>query len=177
MGRGRYQAAGRPRGFWPGGAAGGVAATPTERLARRSIVLPPVPTPAGSYSPVVVEGGIATVSGQIVTSDGAAVHPGTVDREVEPALARELARQATLQALSALSDALGSIDRVRRIVRVGVFVASSPGFTRQHEVANGATELLLELFGEDGRPARAAVGVVALPLNAPVEVEMSVAVG
>jgi enamine deaminase RidA (YjgF/YER057c/UK114 family) len=152
-----------------------MASTPTEQLARRSIVLPPAPKPAGSYAPVVVEGGLATVSGQIVTRDGQAVHPGAVGREVDPATARELARTATLQALSALSATLGSIDRVRRVVRLGVYVASDPGFSRQHEVANGASELLIELFGEAGRPARVALGVVALPLNAPVQVELTVA--
>jgi enamine deaminase RidA (YjgF/YER057c/UK114 family) len=153
-----------------------VAATPTEQLARRSIVLPPVPKPAGSYAPVVVEGAMATVSGQIVTKDGRAVHPGAVDRDVDAGTARDLARQATLQALSAIAGALGSLDRVRRVLRVAVYVASSPGFTRQHEVANGATELLLEVFGEAGRPARVAMGVVALPLDAPVQVELTVAI-
>ena len=146
-----------------------------EQLARRSIVLPPVPKPAGSYAPVVVEGSFATVSGQIVTKDGRAVHPGTVDRDVDASTARDLTRLATLQALSALTGALGSLDRVRRVVRAAVYVASSPGFVRQHEVANGATELLLEVFGEAGRPARVAMGVVALPLDAPVEVELTVA--
>jgi enamine deaminase RidA (YjgF/YER057c/UK114 family) len=153
-----------------------VAATPSHELSRRSIVLPPPPRPAGSYAPVVVEGGWATVSGQVVTRDGAAVHPGVVDRDVDAADARELARLATLQALSALAASLGSIDRVRRVVRLAVYVASSPGFVRQHEVANGASELLIELFGEAGRPARVAMGVVSLPLDAPVEVELTVAI-
>ena len=78
--------------------------------------------------------------------------------------------------MSALADRLGSLDRVRRVLRVVVFVASSEGFVRQHEVANGATDVLVEVFGDTGRPARAALGVVALPLNAPVEVELLVAV-
>jgi enamine deaminase RidA (YjgF/YER057c/UK114 family) len=119
--------------------------------------------------------GLAWVSGQIVTQDGKVVSPGTVDAQVSAENAKQLARRATLQALSALAQALGSIDRVSRIVRVGVYVASSPGFFRQHEVANGATELLIEIFGEDGRPARASVGVPSLPLNAPIEVELWVA--
>jgi enamine deaminase RidA (YjgF/YER057c/UK114 family) len=125
---------------------------------------------------VVVDGAVATVSGQIVTKDGQAVHPGAVDRDVDPATARDLARLATLQALAALAAALGSVDRVRRVLRLAVYVASSPGFARQHEVANGASELLIEVFGESGRPARVAIGVVALPLNAPVQVELTVAV-
>jgi enamine deaminase RidA (YjgF/YER057c/UK114 family) len=149
---------------------------PSDRLRELGITLPPPPRPVGSYTAALVEGGSAFVSGQIVTKDGAAVHPGRVDRDVPVARAQELARLATLQALSALADKLGTIDRVRRILRVAVFVASAEGFVRQHEVANGATDLLVEIFGESGRPARAAVGVTALPLNAPVEIELLAAV-
>lgn len=148
-----------------------VAATPSERLRELGLVLPPPPQPAGTYSPVVLEGDHAWVSGQIVTDAGSVVRPGLVDRDVPVDVARDLARRAALQALSALAAALGSIDRVQRFLRVTVYVASSPGFARQHEVANGATELLVEVFGDTGRPARAAVGVASLPLNAPVEVE------
>ncbi|MFZ0700152.1 MAG: RidA family protein [Thermoplasmata archaeon] len=148
----------------------------TERLHELGIELPPPPKPVGSYMPVVVDGSIAWVSGQIVAEAGAAVHPGLVDRDVSAEIAKELARRATLQALSALAASLGSLDRVRRIVRVVVFVASSPGFVRQHEVGNGATDLLVQLFGEAARPARVSVGVAALPLNGPVEVEIVAAV-
>ena len=116
----------------------------------------------------------AWVSGQIVTEAGQVVAPGQVDRDVSVDFAQELARRASLQAVSALQSALGSIDRIRRIERVIVYVSSSPGFYRQHEVANGATDVLVEIWGEDGRPARAAVGVAALPLNAPIEVELVV---
>jgi enamine deaminase RidA (YjgF/YER057c/UK114 family) len=117
----------------------------------------------------------AWVSGQIVLQDGAMLHPGLVDRDVSPETAKEVARRAALQALSALEASLGSLDRVRRIVRVTVYVASVSTFQRQHEVANGATEVLTSVFGEAGRPARAAIGVASLPLNAPVEVDMVVA--
>lgn len=103
------------------------------------------------------------------------LHPGLVDRDVSPETAKEVARRAALQALSALAASLGSIDRVRRIVRVSVYVASVPTFHRQHEVANGATEVLTAIFGDAGRPARAAIGVASLPLNAPIEIEMVVA--
>lgn len=123
------------------------------------------------------EGRIASVAGQIVLENGAIVHPGLVDRDVPADAARALARRASLQALSALEAELGSIDRIERFLRVAVYVASSPGFVRQHEVANGATDLLVELFGDAGRPARLAVGVAGLPLNAPVEVEFQLAVG
>jgi enamine deaminase RidA (YjgF/YER057c/UK114 family) len=125
---------------------------------------------------VVVDGNRAWVSGQIVARDGSVLFPGKVDAEVSPAQAREVARLATLQALSALAHTLGSLDRIRRVLRVGVYVASIPTFTQQHEVGNGATELLIEVFEEAGRAARASVGVQSLPLNAPVEVELLVAV-
>lgn len=154
-----------------------MSATVSERLRERGVELPPPPAPAGTYSPVVVQDGRAWVSGQVVLEGGVAVSPGVVDRDVDAGTARALARRATLQALSALAAALGSVDRVRRILRVAVYVASSPSFVRQHEVANGATELLVDLFGDDGRPARVAMGVAALPLNAPVEVELLAAVG
>lgn len=149
---------------------------PSERLRELGIVLPPPARPVGTYVPVVVERGEAWVSGQVVTEDGRAVHPGRVDREVPVAVAQEVARRAAVQALSALDAALGSIDRVRRVLRVGVYVACSEEFARPHEVANGATDLLVAVFGEAGRPARASMGVARLPLNAPVEVEIVVAV-
>jgi enamine deaminase RidA (YjgF/YER057c/UK114 family) len=145
-------------------------------LKELGLALPPPPKPAGTYSSVVVEGSRAWVSGQIVFRDEAIWHPGLVDRDVSLDEAKEVARTATLQALSALAAALGSLDRVRRVVRVGVYVASVPSFIRHHEVGNGATEVLAAIFGEDGRPARTSMGIAALPLNAPVEVEMVVAI-
>lgn len=152
-----------------------MAHTPSERLAELGLTLPAPPRPAGSYAPVLVEGNLAWVSGQIVARDGTVLFPGKVDTEVSASQAHEVARLATLQGLSALADTLGSVDRIRRVVRVGVYVASSPAFTQQHEVGNGATELLIELFEQAGRSSRASVGVTSLPLNAPVEVEMVVA--
>lgn len=104
--------------------------------------------------------------------DGAVVAPGSVDRDVGVEQAQQAARRATLQALSALAAELGALDAVRRIVRATVYVSVSPGFHREHEVANGASDLLVAVFGEDGRPARSAVGVASLPKNAPVEVEL-----
>jgi len=148
-----------------------MASSPGERLRELHLELPPPPRPAGTYSPVVLDGSHAWVSGQIVTESGKVVHPGLVDRDVPIDVAQELTRRTALQALSALAAELGSLDRVQRFVKVTVFVASSPGFDRQHVVANGATDLLVQVFGESGRPARAAVGVAGLPLNAPVEVD------
>lgn len=146
------------------------------RIAELGIVLPPPPQPRGTYVPVVVAGGIAYVAGQITLDEhGGVVTPGLVDRDVSLHDAQVLARRATLQALSALQAHLGSLERIRRVVRVAVYVASSPGFARQHEVGNGATDLLVEILGDAGRPARVAMGVASLPLNAPVEVEVAVA--
>jgi enamine deaminase RidA (YjgF/YER057c/UK114 family) len=154
-----------------------VATTPSERLKSLGLELPPPPKAAGAYRPVVIHDKIGWVSGQIAIEDGAVYRPGLVDRDVPAAAAKELARRATLQALSAIRAELGSIDRVRRFVRVAVYVATSPGFDRPHEVANGATELLIDLFGDEGRPARIAIGVHSLPLNAAVEVEFEFATG
>jgi len=153
-----------------------MAPTPSERLRALGIELPAPPAPVGSYAPVVLQGHFAWVSGQIATEAGLVLQPGRVDSEVSPEVARNLARRATLQALSALAAHLGSLDRIERVLRVAVYVAISPGFDRAHEVANGATDLLVEVFGEHGRPARATIGVAGLPKNAAVEVECFVAV-
>jgi enamine deaminase RidA (YjgF/YER057c/UK114 family) len=138
--------------------------------------MPPQPKPAGSYQPAVREENLVWVSGQGAMVDGIVLHPGRVDSQVSVSQAQEAARRATLQGLSAISGLIGSIDRIRRILKVGVFVASDPTFTRQHEVGNGATEILIQLFGEEGRPSRVSVGAPALPLNFPVEIELIAAV-
>ncbi len=148
--------------------------TTSDRIRELKLELPPPPQSRGAYSPVVVSDRRAWVAGQIVTEGSEVVRPGLVDKDVSVEVAQGLARRASLQAISALGAALGTIDRVRRIERVTVYVASSPGFYRQHEVANGATEVLIEIWGNEGRPARTAVGVAALPLNAPVEVDFVV---
>jgi len=145
-----------------------------ERLRALGVTLPPPPRPAGTYRPVVVDGDHAYVAGQIPHVDGRPVHPGIVGRTVELAQAKLAAEQAALQALSALSAELGTLDRVARVVRVAVCVASTPEFTQHADVANGATELLIRVFGEDGRPARVSMGVASLPLGASVEVELLV---
>jgi enamine deaminase RidA (YjgF/YER057c/UK114 family) len=147
---------------------------PSDRLRSLGIELPPPPTPKGSYSPVVRTGSLAWVSGQIVFEQGSVVRPGKVDREVPAEVASDLVRRATLQAVSALAAELGGVDRIRRAVRLGVFVSVSEGFHREHEVANGGSDLLLSILGESGRASRSTVGVAGLPLNAPVEVELLV---
>ncbi len=141
-------------------------------LTTLGISLPPVPTPVASYVPVRVAGDLAFVSGQVAIVDGEVLHPGHVGREVSVEQGQEAARRCALQALSALKDSLGSLDRVRAIVQVSVFVASAPGFTEQPKVANGASDLFIELMGDQGKHARAAVGVAELPLGVPVEVAL-----
>lgn len=143
-----------------------------ERLAELGIELPPVPKPVASYVPVVVSGAFAYVSGQIPLVEGTMLYPGHVGGDVTVDQGQEAARRCALQALSALRAELGSLDRVRRILQVSVFVASAPGFTEQPKVGNGASDLLVEVLGDAGRHARAAVGVAELPLGAPVEVTL-----
>jgi enamine deaminase RidA (YjgF/YER057c/UK114 family) len=145
---------------------------PSERLRSLGLTLPAPPAPLGSYAPAVREGPWVWVSGQGATRAGAVLYPGRVPETVSLVEAREAARDATLQAVSAVAALAGSIDRIRRVVRVTVYVASAPTFTQQHEVANGATELLVALFGEEGRPSRVAVGVSALPREFPVELDL-----
>jgi enamine deaminase RidA (YjgF/YER057c/UK114 family) len=139
-------------------------------LATLGLQLPPPPAPVASYIPVRLMGELAYVSAQIPMVDGQILHPGHLGDPVTVEQGQEAARQCALQALSALKEALGSLDRVRGIVQVMVFVASAPGFIEQPKVANGASDLLVQVFGETGRHARAAVGVAELPLGAPLEV-------
>ena len=134
------------------------------------IELPPAPKPVASYVPVVQAGGLAFLAGQGAIVDGAVLHPGHLGDEVTVEQGQEAARRCALQALAALKEELGSLDRIRRIVNLTVYVASAPGFTDQPLVANGASDLLVELFGDAGRHARAAVGVNELPLGLSVEV-------
>jgi enamine deaminase RidA (YjgF/YER057c/UK114 family) len=148
-----------------------------EQLARLGIALPPAPAPVASYVPVRVAGNLAFVSGQLPFDEGSLVHPGKVGAEVSLEQAQEAARRCALQALSALRDALGSLERVTGIAQVSVFVASAPGFTDQPKVANGASDVLAQIFGEEGKHARAAVGVSELPLGACVEVAVVATVG
>ena len=146
-----------------------------ERLAELGIEPPAVAVPAGAYIPAVVEGNLVFTAGQIPFVDGALPATGKVGAGVEPEVAKDLARVCALNALAAIADVIGSLDRVTRIVKVTGFVASAPGFNGQPGVINGASEVLGEIFGEAGKHARSAVGVAELPLDAPVEVELIVA--
>ena len=150
-----------------------------DRLAELGLTLPPVAAPLAAYVPAVVDGGLVWTSGQLPFVDGALPATGVVGDGEGLVPAQDAAQLARLCALNALA-AIGSVadlDDVRRIVKVVGFVASAPGFTGQPSVVNGASELLGQVFGDAGRHARSAVGVAALPLGAPVEVEVVAALG
>ena len=144
----------------------------TARLAELGIVIPEVVPPVAAYVPAVVTGRYVYTSGQLPMRDGAMIAEGLVGSDVDPEVAKDCARQSAINALAAAASVIGSLDRVTRVVKVVGFVASAPGFTAQPAVINGASEVLLEIFGDAGRHARSAVGVSGLPINAPVEVEM-----
>ncbi|MCI0634633.1 MAG: RidA family protein [Actinobacteria bacterium] len=141
-----------------------------ERLAELGLELPPAPAPVASYIPVTIVGELAFVAGQVPLDEGKLLLGGKLGGEVNIEEANAAARRCALQALSALRDALGTLDRVAGIAQVTVYVASAPGFTDQSKVANGASDALVEVFEESGRHARVAVGVSELPLGAAVEV-------
>ena len=143
------------------------------RLAALGITLPPVAAPVAAYAPAVRSGTLVYTSGQLPFVDGALTATGKVGADVSAEQAKDLARSCALNALAAV-HALVGIDAVVRVVKVVGFVASAPGFTGQPGVLNGASELLGEVFGEEGVHARSAVGVAELPLDAPVEVELIV---
>lgn len=150
--------------------------TPEARLAALGITLPPAPAPAASYVPAVRTGSLVFVAGQVAVGDQGLLATGKVGGGIDLDVAAACARQCALNILAQLRAALGTLDRVTRVVKLVVFVASDPSFTQQHLVANGASELFAEIFGAAGRHARSAVGVCALPLDSPVEVEAIVEV-
>jgi len=149
--------------------------TPRARLAELGLSLPAVVPPVAVYVPAVQTGNLVYTSGQLPMVDGELAAIGKVGAQVTAEQAKELARTCALNALAAI-DALVGIDRVVRVVKVVGFVASMPEFAGQPGVINGASELLGEVFGDNGRHARSAVGVAVLPLDAPVEVELVVEV-
>ena len=148
--------------------------TPEERLADLGLSVPEVAKPVAAYVPALRSGNHVYTSGQLPMRDGELMLTGKVGGEVTQEEAVECARQCALNALAAVRAEVGELSAVKRIVKVVVFVASTPDFTAQPKVANGVSELLGEVFGEAGRHARSAVGVAVLPLDAPVEVELVV---
>ena len=144
------------------------------KIAELGLSLPPVATPAGAYVPAIVSGNLVFTAGQIPLVDGQLMATGKVGEEISPEFAKEIAQRCALNALAAVKSVIGDLDRVKRVVKVVGFVASTPDFTGQPGVLNGASEFLGAVFGESGKHARSAVGVASLPLDAPVEVELIV---
>jgi len=150
---------------------------PSRRLADLGLSLPAVPAPVAAYVPAVRFEDVVYTAGQLPLVDGTLRAVGKVGDEVLVDEAVDCARIAALNGLAAVADLTGDLNVILRILRVVVYVANAPGFTDQPLVANGASRLLGDIFGEAGRHARSAVGVAGLPLNAPVEVELMVSVG
>ncbi|MCW2754974.1 MAG: RidA family protein [Marmoricola sp.] len=148
--------------------------TPEERLAELGLSVPEVAKPVAAYIPAVRSGNQVFTSGQLPMRDGQLMATGKVGGEISVEEAVACAQQCALNALAAIRAELGDLGAIKRVVKVVCFVASTPDFTGQPQVANGVSELLGEVFGEAGRHARSAVGVPVLPLDAPVEVEMIV---
>jgi enamine deaminase RidA (YjgF/YER057c/UK114 family) len=145
-----------------------------QKLAELGLTLPAVATPAGAYVPAVISGNLVFTAGQIPLVAGTLMATGKVGQEISPEFAKEIAQRCALNALAAVKSVLGDLSRVKRVVKVVGFVASTPEFTGQPGVLNGASELLGNVFGDAGLHARSAVGVASLPLDAPVEVELIV---
>lgn len=148
--------------------------SPSARLAALGLDLPPVAAPVAAYVPATASGGWVLTSGQLPTVTGQLVATGKVGADLTTEQAVDAARVAALNALAAAASVAGGLDKIARIVKVTVFVASTPEFTAQPQVANGASQLFVDVFGEAGQHVRSAVGVLVLPLDAPVEVELTV---
>ena len=146
--------------------------TAAERLAELGLTLPPVTPPVAAYVPAVRTGNYVYVSGQVPVVEGKLQGTGKLGDSVTIEEGAALARICALNGLAAAADAAGGLDAIVRIVKVTCFVASAPSFTGQPQVANGASEFFLQVFGEAGKHARSAVGMAVLPLDSPVEVEL-----
>jgi len=145
--------------------------SPEERLKQLGIELPELPKPLGSYVPFVRTGNLVFISGMLPLENGKLLYSGRVGEKVSLDEAVVAARRSAINALAVLRSAIGSLNSVKRCVKVTGFVASAQDFTDQPKVVNGASDLLFQVFGEAGLHARAAVGVHILPMNAPVEIE------
>ena len=147
-----------------------------ENLKAAGIVLPPAPKPVGNYVPAVRTGNLIFTSGQLPIANGTLLHSGKVPDAVSLESAQACAHQACLNALAAVRTLTGSLDEIVQIVRLNVFVNSSSSFAEQAKVANGASEVLKDIFGHAGAHTRTAIGAAELPLNAPVELDLVVQV-
>ena len=142
-----------------------------ERLNDLGYQLPQAPAPAAIYQPYMKSGQDLWVAGQIALSEGTLIHEGRVGVDINLEQAQACALQCGLNLLAQVKAASGNLEQIKRVVKLNVFVASSPDFTQQHLVANAASELFGEVLGTDGVHARSAVGVAVLPLNSPVEID------
>lgn len=145
--------------------------TPEERLASIGLVLPDPPEPVATYVQARVAGGLVFTAGQVPMVAGHLLQTGKLGADVSVEEGIELARTAALNVLAVAKGAVGELRRLRAVAKITVFVSSAPGFTDQHIVANGASELFAMVFGQEGIPARSAVGMAVLPMDSPVEVE------
>ena len=144
----------------------------SDRMNELGIELPRAPAPVGAYVPYVISGSLMFISGQVPIRDGAMIHEGKVPLDVTVEQGQECAALCFLNAIAQAKAALGDLDQVERIVRMTGYVAVAADFTDQPLVVNGASNLAVDIFGEEGRHARVAVGVAELPLGAPVELEV-----
>ena len=141
------------------------------RLAALGVTIPEASTPAANYLPYAQSGNLLFTSGQLPLSDGKLVGTGLLGQDLDVATAQETAKICAINVLAQAKAALGDLNRIKKLVKITIFVASAPGFTEQHLVGNGASDFLVAVLGDTGRHARSAVGVAALPMNAAVEVE------
>jgi enamine deaminase RidA (YjgF/YER057c/UK114 family) len=142
-----------------------------KRLSDLGVTLPAAAAPAGSYLPFVQSGKLLFTAGQLPLKDGKLQATGLLGRDLDTAAGKEAAKLCAINILAQVKAAIGDLGKIRRLVKISVFVASTPDFTEQHVVANGASDFLFAVLGDAGKHARAAVGMASLPLNAAVEIE------
>ena len=145
-----------------------------EKLKEKGMELPVAPKPLAAYIPVTKVGDLVFTAGQIPMKDGKLLYEGKVGKDISVETAQKAAELCLLNGLSVIKSLIGNLDKITKIVKATVFVNSADGFTDQAKVANGASELLVELFGEKGKHVRSAVGVNELPINSAVEIELIV---
>ena len=147
-----------------------------EKLKEKGLEIPEAPKPLAAYIPATKVGNLVFTAGQIPMKDGKLVYEGKVGKDISVETAQKAAELCLLNGLSVIKSIIGNLDNITKIVKATVFVNSADGFTDQAKVANGASELLVEIFGEKGKHVRSAVGVNELPINSAVEIELIVEV-